>query len=205
MAVLNGDVLCDVPCQSPLVGLVKSTGMSFWLPPQWTVTTLVRPHAKARRHCRAVLSRAPATETSMDDAVQDVFLVVHRRLGEFDGRPEITTWLFGIVLRVARNYRRSMRRRNAHLYDVPLNKIDEAPSTETEGPLEIAARREGVALLHRILAEIDEVKRAMLILVELQEMTVRAAAEAQGINVNTAHTRLRAAWAAFNEAVVRHQ
>src|SRR5712671_3429940 len=47
MAVLKGDVLCEVPCQSPVVGFVKSIPMPFWLPPQWTVTTLVRPHARA--------------------------------------------------------------------------------------------------------------------------------------------------------------
>jgi len=41
-----------------------------------------------------------------EDAMQDVFLVVHRRLAEFEGRAKLSTWLFGICLRVAKDHRR---------------------------------------------------------------------------------------------------
>src|SRR5262245_56928203 len=46
----------------------------------------------------------------LDDAAQDAFLVVHRRLGEFEGRSTLRTWLFSIVEHVAFNYRRAVRR-----------------------------------------------------------------------------------------------
>src|SRR3954470_18698677 len=47
----------------------------------------------------------------LDDAVQDVFLVVHRRLDSFEVRSSVKTWLFGIALRVARDHHRSRRRK----------------------------------------------------------------------------------------------
>ena len=47
---------------------------------------------------------------SMDDATQDVFLVVHRRLGDFEGRSTVRTWLFGIARRIARDRRRAAAR-----------------------------------------------------------------------------------------------
>jgi RNA polymerase sigma-70 factor (ECF subfamily) len=139
-------------------------------------------------------------ESSMDDAVQDVFLVVHRRLGDFEGRSQIKTWLFGIVLRVARSYRRTLRRQADHLHDAAPNDIDEAPTAELDGPLEVAVRREAAAFLHALLLEIEDGKRAMLVLVELEQMSVREAAEALAINLNTAHSRLRAARVALEEA-----
>ncbi len=154
--------------------------------------------------CRS-LRRIGVPESSMEDAVQDVFLVVHRRFADFRGRSQIRTWLFGIVLRVARSHRRTLRRRDAHLDETPPADIDEAPSTEADGPLELAVRREAAALLYQLLAEVEDRKRDMLVLVELEQMSVREAAEALAINLNTAHSRLRAAWVALEQAAARKQ
>ena len=52
------------------------------------------------------LRRLGVRESDVPDAVQDVFLVVHRRLAEFEGRSKVTTWLFGICFRVARDRRK---------------------------------------------------------------------------------------------------
>ena len=46
-------------------------------------------------------------ERLLDDAVQDVWLIVHRKLDEFDGRSTASTWLFGICINVARSRRRA--------------------------------------------------------------------------------------------------
>src|SRR5689334_15233045 len=56
------------------------------------------------------LRRLGVRESDVADAAQDVFLVVHRRLGEFEGRSKVSTWLYGICYRVARD-----RRRLAHV------------------------------------------------------------------------------------------
>src|SRR4051794_16597314 len=58
--------------------------------------------------------RLGAPAAAVDDVVQEVFLVVHRRLPEFAGRSSLKTWLFAIVLRVVRDHRRSLRRKSPH-------------------------------------------------------------------------------------------
>lgn len=151
------------------------------------------------------LRRLGVHESLIDDAVQDVFLVVHRRLGDFEARAQVTTWLFGIVLRVAQSYRRSAMRRRARLSDAPSAEVEQIPTTAAESPVETLERREASALLHRLLEELDDDKRAMLVCVELEQLTVPEAAESLGLNLNTAYGRLRAARAAFNEAVARMQ
>jgi RNA polymerase sigma-70 factor, ECF subfamily len=151
------------------------------------------------------LRRLGVAEASIDDAVQDVFLVVHRRLGEFQERSRMTTWLFAIVLRVAATHRRSVQRRRHRINEVAPVVLEAVADREGEGPLELVARREARELLHRLLGQLDDDKRAMLVSVDLEQMSVPAAAEALGLNLNTAYSRLRAARAAFNEAVARHQ
>jgi RNA polymerase sigma-70 factor (ECF subfamily) len=151
------------------------------------------------------LRRMGVVEPGIDDAVQDVFLVVHRRLADFEARANVTTWLFGIVLHVAQTYRRSAKRRLAHLADAPPTEIEQVPSSGGEGPVELLERREAAALLHRLLEQLDDDKRAMLVCVELEQMTVPEAAESMGLKLNTAYGRLRAARAAFNEAVSQMQ
>jgi len=151
------------------------------------------------------LRRLGVIESAIDDAVQDVFLVVHRRLGDFEARAQVTTWLFGIVLRVAQSYRRSAMRRRARLSDTPASDIEQVPVSTAESPIELLERREASTLLHRLLDELDDDKRAMLVCVELEQMTVPEAAESLGLNLNTAYGRLRAARATFNDAVARTQ
>jgi RNA polymerase sigma-70 factor (ECF subfamily) len=149
------------------------------------------------------LRRLGVHEAAIDDAVQDVFLVVHRRLADFESRSLITTWLFGIVLRVAQTYRRSATRRNARMSFAPATEVERVPVAASEGPMALFERREAALLLHRLLDELDEDKRAIFVCIELEQMTVPEAAESLGLNLNTAYGRLRAARATFNESVVR--
>ena len=151
------------------------------------------------------LRRLGVAEASIDDAVQDVFLVVHRRLCEFEERSRMTTWLFAIVLRVAATHRRSAQRRRHRINEVAPAALEAVADREGEGPLELVARREARELLHRLLGQLDDDKRAMLVSVDLEQMSVPEAALALRLNLNTAYSRLRAARAAFNEAVARRQ
>jgi len=61
------------------------------------------------------LRRLGIPENMVEDVLQDVFMVVHRRLPEFAGRSSLKTWLFGIVLRVVKTHRRSQKRRRVHM------------------------------------------------------------------------------------------
>lgn len=151
------------------------------------------------------LRRLGVAESSIDDAVQDVFLVVHRRLQDFEERSQMKTWLFGILLRVAATHRRTLQRRREHIVDAAPAPLESMPEHDVDGPLELLAKREARELLHRLLGQLDDDKRAMLVSVELEQMSVPEAAESLGINLNTAYSRLRAARAIFNEAVERCQ
>jgi|JI10StandDraft_1071094.scaffolds.fasta_scaffold433761_2 RNA polymerase sigma-70 factor (ECF subfamily) len=141
--------------------------------------------------------RLGVPESSVDDAVQDVFVVVHRRLDEFEGRSSLKTWLFAIVRRVVRDHRPSPRRALADP-----GTLEALPDTAS-GPLECAAQAEAVRQLYRLLDELDADKREVFVLVDLEQMTAPEAAEAVGANVNTVYARLRAARRDLDAAMTR--
>jgi RNA polymerase sigma-70 factor (ECF subfamily) len=144
--------------------------------------------------------RLGARDASLDDVVQEVFVVVHRRLADFEGRSSLRTWLFGITLRVVRDHRRSVRRRD------PGCEVD--PDTlraDESGPAETAERAEAVRLLHALLDQLDDDRREVFVMAELEQMTMPEIADALGLNVNTAHARLRAARQEFEQALARHR
>lgn len=135
----------------------------------------------------------------VEDVAQEVFVVVHRRLGEFEGRSTAKTWLYGIVRRVAADHRRTLRRKPLTAGgggDEP-----EAPTAPDEGPDASAERAERVRLLHRLLAGLDEAKREVFILSELEGLTLAEISEALSVNQNTVASRLRAARREFEFAL----
>jgi RNA polymerase sigma-70 factor (ECF subfamily) len=150
------------------------------------------------------MGRLGVEPAAVEDATQDVFVVVLRRLADFESRSSIRTWLFGIALRVAHDYRRAARRRRNHgIVAGDEGDADGVADAEAPSPLDSATRTEAVARLHAILAELDEERRAVFILAELEQMSAPDIAEATGTNLNTVYTRLRAARREFNEAVAR--
>lgn len=106
----------------------------------------------------------------LDDIVHDVFLVVQRRLKEFRGESQLSTWLFEITVRVVQSHR---RRRGRWWW--PFNAEDEASHQLVEpasgSPLEDLERREVTALLYRFLDDLDEKYRTAVILFELQGLS----------------------------------
>lgn len=137
-------------------------------------------------------------ERSLDDAAQDVFLVVHRRLGDFEGRSGIKTWLYGIARRVAKDYRRRVDRKERGM--VPA----EGLAADLRSPDEDAARREAARVLESILSTLDPAKREVFVLAEIEEMTAPEISDALSVNLNTIYSRLRNARTEFEKAVSRH-
>ena len=135
----------------------------------------------------------------LDDVVQEVFLVVHRRLAEFEARSSLKTWLFAITRRVVGDYRRSARRKPSE----PIGNYEPEASASCLADARLA-RDEDARLLYALLDELDEDKREVFVLAELEQMSGPEIAEALGDNVNTVYARLRAARAAFEAAVARH-
>jgi RNA polymerase sigma-70 factor (ECF subfamily) len=131
------------------------------------------------------LGVAPST---VEDAAQDVFVVVHRRLAEFEGRSDIRTWLYRIAAWVVAGERRRLRRKPA-----PDPITDDQITDRAEGPFEVAARSEAMRTLERILAKMDPDKRLAFLLIDIEEMKASEVGELLGLNVNTVSSRLRLA------------
>lgn len=136
----------------------------------------------------------------MDDCVQDVFLAVHRRLGDFEGRSSIQTWLFGISLMVVRNHRRRSRRKGG-LAELP----EELPDSWSQSPETHAQKLQAVRLVHHLLDQLEDGERELVVMADLQGMTVPEISEILGCNVNTIYSRLRVAREKFERAVARFQ
>jgi RNA polymerase sigma-70 factor (ECF subfamily) len=149
--------------------------------------------------------RLGAPTASVDDIVQETFIVVHRRLAEFGGRSAVKTWLFGIVVNIVRAHRRVDRAKQPHtLRTCEPVEIERIADTK-EGPLEIATRAEAVRVLDRLLDELDDDKRDVFILAELEQMSAPEIAQAIGLPVNTVYSRLRFARESFAAAAARHR
>jgi RNA polymerase sigma-70 factor (ECF subfamily) len=151
------------------------------------------------------LARLGASSEMVEDVTQEVFLVVHRRLSEFEGRSSIKTWLFGIARRVMHDHRRSARRRNPQSED-PSERTDVSSLRDAQRlPDAAAAAAEAARLLYALLDELDDEKREVFILAELEQIPAQEIATALGISVNTVSSRLRLARAAFNASLARRR
>lgn len=132
----------------------------------------------------------------VEDAAQDVFLVVHRRWADLDAHVSARSWLYGIARRVAADHRRKRSRHERKLEALPRS----AASRDLE--LEVADR-ELIEALEAALAELDPTRREVFTLAEIEGMTAREIAEALGTNPNTVASRLRAARAHVSAALTR--
>lgn len=140
---------------------------------------------------------------AIDDVVQDVFIVVHGRLHTIERPASLRSWIYGVVRRTVSTYHRGRRTRTAR--ESPDGPPQDSASPTQPSPLDLAMLSEDAKLLWRLLGELDERKREVLILAELEEMTAPEIAEATGIPLNTAYSRLRAARHEFDEALLRHR
>jgi len=141
------------------------------------------------------LRRMGVRAALLDDAVQDLFMVVHRRLREFAGRSSIKTWLAAIAWRVASDYRRHETRKGG------TEPLPDTLAANVPDPHGAAVHAEALRRLDALLRHLDDEKRAVFVLAELEQMSVPEIAEALGINLNTVYSRLRAARRAFDEAL----
>jgi RNA polymerase sigma-70 factor (ECF subfamily) len=142
--------------------------------------------------------------SAIEDVLQDVFLVVHRRLRSFERRSTVKTWMYGILLHVVRNHRRTLRRGPAPPPEGAPPLEDLAVASEG-GPEETLEAAEAMRTLHALLDELDEARREVFVLVELEQLGVPEIAELTGEKPNTIYGRLRTARQQFDAAVRRHR
>lgn len=143
------------------------------------------------------LRRLGVADASLDDASQDVFVTVHRRLHEYEPRCSPRAWLFAIARRIASDYRRTVRRKGG-LASLPPN----APSDPSDEPLESAARNQASRIVLEFLDQLEPEQREVFILSELEQMTAPEIGQALGLNHNTIYSRVRTARRALHDFVV---
>jgi len=150
--------------------------------------------------------RLGVAPSAVDDVVQDVFVVAHRRLPDVEKPESLRAWMLSIVIRVVRDHRRTIRRKGfvQRAADVQLepDQLPDGCSADQQASVEQA---DDLRLLHLLLAQLDDAKREVFVLAELEEMTELEIAEALGENVNTVHSRLRAARKTFDQALQRYR
>lgn len=140
------------------------------------------------------LQRLGVRKRDLDDLCHDVFLVAQRKLREYDGRSKINTWLFGICVRVAANYRRKayVRLENGNGAG-GIDPETDIAAPEWSQPERAAGDRQRLARVEAILGRMSPVLRVVLLMFEVEGLSCQAIAGELGLPVGTVYSRLYAA------------
>ncbi len=140
----------------------------------------------------------PASE--VDDVVQEVFIVLHRRRKELRVGDCPRGLLYGIARRVAGRQQRTSRRYTARLAAVATL----PPRPPTADPERRALLEERATIVRTALDAMDDDKRIMFEMTQVEGMSIAHAADVLGVNVNTAYARARSARTLIKQAIARH-
>lgn len=158
--------------------------------------TLFRHHAA---FVAGFLVRLGADRAERDDIVQEVFMIAHRRGGYRPGPARPTTWLADIALRVLSNRRRSQRRARVHADASVIDAAaDQVPSLQKQ-----SEGRESLRRVQAALDKLDDDKRAVFVLFEIEGETCESIAAGLQVPIGTVYSRLHAARAQFTKAHAR--
>lgn len=129
-------------------------------------------------------------DADIEDVAQDVFMVVARKLDGFEERSSLKTWIYGICLRTAADYRgRAFRRREVLTAELPPAAERSAPAQQER---ELSGKRERSRLVE-LLAGLPDEQREVFVLYEVEELTMREVAGILTCPLQTAYSRLHAA------------
>ncbi|MEI9936198.1 MAG: sigma-70 family RNA polymerase sigma factor [Pseudomonadota bacterium] len=165
-----------------------------------TVPSFQAVYAKYFDFVWASTRRLGVNASAIDDVVQDIFIAIHSHLHTLQRPEALKSWIYSVARRTVSNHNRAVRARGGN---ATTNAFDELESQQPT-PFEVTQKNSDLQLLGKLLAELEELKREVFTLVEIEEMTVPEVADALDIPVNTAYSRLRAARLAFEAAVARH-
>ncbi|HEX3596585.1 MAG TPA: sigma-70 family RNA polymerase sigma factor [Polyangiaceae bacterium] len=148
---------------------------------------------------RAAANRG-VPDAAMDDVVQEVFLVVHRKLPEFEGRSTLRTWLSGVVRRVVADHVKKRGNQAAGQ-----ETLDDHAFESAENPADDLERRAAVEIVDTLLQKLGDAHREVFVMYELEQLTTREIAELTRTNENTVQTRLKAARKIFQRGLERYR
>jgi RNA polymerase sigma-70 factor, ECF subfamily len=134
---------------------------------------------------------------AVEDAAQELWLIVYRRLPEFEGRSSARTWLFGIALNVARNRSRGQRR-------VPtMQPLPEQLISSRPDPAGLHEGQEAWRKIERFLDRLDETRRAVFVSSLLEQLSAAETSRATGLDVATVYHHVRRLRHAFKEYLMQ--
>ncbi len=191
---MGGGLKPGVGVREPGPGSGGRAAASSHAPPP---RTLEEVYARHSGFVWRIVRRLGIPEHGVEDVMHEVFLVVHRRLPEYDGRIALTTWLYQLTRGVVSNHRRSRAREQRRI-----ELVDPRPAPAPD-PEAQTRRGQAAAFVRAFLEELDPDKREVFELVELEGLAMPEVAELVGVNLNTAYSRLRAARQLFQRAVDR--
>ncbi|MEM9191606.1 MAG: sigma-70 family RNA polymerase sigma factor [Myxococcota bacterium] len=147
------------------------------------------------------LRRLGVRAADAEDVAQEVFVIVHRKLDTFEGRGTLRSFVYGITVRVASDYRRKARIRR-EVIDGP---VEPDPSDGPNCPPQERAtrQREARALLDELLQTLDPPKREVFVLYEIEELPMKEVAASLRITSATGYARLAAARRRLKQALRR--
>ncbi len=129
-------------------------------------------------------------EADRADVVQEVFLVVHRRLADFDGE-NVAGWLYQIARRKVRDHRHLTWVK--HLFSASSVPVVETMLAGRDGPLDGLETKQRLQLLERLLAHLNADQRAAFVLFEIEGNSGEEIARLQGVPLNTVWARIHKA------------
>jgi len=134
------------------------------------------------------------------DLCQEIFVVVHRKLHEYDGGAPFRSWIYGICVRMVTIYRRSRVRR-----EEPCEYLEPAILGDPVAPRQdvYLDTVRACATVEALLAKLDDEKRTIFVLYELEGLTMAEIAAAVGCPLQTAYSRLHAARKAVKVLLLR--
>jgi RNA polymerase sigma-70 factor, ECF subfamily len=136
---------------------------------------------------------------ALDDAAQELWVIVHRRLPSFEGRSKVKTWLFGIAVNVARNQRRHSRRHPA-MAPPSLEPASVEPDAES-----VHAGREAWHLVEAFLSTLDDERRVVFVSCLLEGLSAPEVAGLTQLGVLTVYNRIRALRRSFRAWVAQRE
>lgn len=179
-------------------GVVTTTSAdSATTPPELSLEAIHERHVD---FVWSSLQRLGVQRADLEDALQEVFMVVHAKLATFDGTSRLSTWLFGICLRVASGQRRKAYRHR----EQGVSNLEEAAGAVATPSAEAALlEREALQNLEAVLGTLELERRAVFVMFEIEGIGCPEIATLLGLPLGTVHSRLAAARSDFAKAALR--
>lgn len=147
--------------------------------------------------CRA-LKTMGVPPRQVDDAAQEVFLIVHDKLAEFEGRSKLSTWIYAITYRVGANYRAKARRQPR------LASLEDTHLASAGSPEQALSGKEAAYFVEHFCSQLDDGMRDIFVLCLLEGQSSVDVGALLGMNVNTVYSKVRVLREEFRSALARH-